>query len=186
MNTYNKRTPKKNYDSPSRNIAIGEITEENVNIIIELIYEFNDEDTNKSPERREPIKLIINSSGGCVYSGFGLIDVIGLSKTPIYTICHGQAMSMGLAIMVAGHKRYGSKFSTFMYHGVSIELGSDYAATHKLELKETERVQKQMDEYLISRTKLTSKVLNTFKEKKDNWYFSTDIAIKYNIINELI
>jgi ATP-dependent Clp protease protease subunit len=186
MATYNKRTPKRNSDSLERSIAVGEITSENVNETIALIYEINNEDLRKDVEKREPIKLIINSCGGCAYSGFGLIDVIIQSKTPIYTICHGMAFSMALPIMVAGHKRYSSRSSTFMYHGVSLDPGYDFAISHKLELKEAERQQGLLDKFLISKTKLTLKTLDSVKERKENLYITPEMALKQGIIDEII
>jgi len=42
------------------------------------------------------------------------------------------------------------------------------------------------DEYLTSRTSLTQKQLNKVKNKKTDWYFGSDEALSYNIINEVI
>ena len=81
-------------DPISRIITLGDIETEVVNDIIHSIYEINEEDIKK--QTAEPIKLIINSAGGEIYSGLALIDVISTSFTPIHTICHGSAMSMGL------------------------------------------------------------------------------------------
>ena len=58
----------------SRTITLGEINSELTNDIIQLIYDINDEDIGKT--QVEPIKLIINSFGGEVYSGLALIDII--------------------------------------------------------------------------------------------------------------
>jgi len=87
----------------SRTLTLGDIDSEIINDIIQLIYEINEEDAKKT--QVEPIKLIINSFGGEVYSGLALIDVIDNSLTPVYTICHGSAMSMALIIYAAGHQR---------------------------------------------------------------------------------
>ena len=164
-----------------RVITLGEITQENVNDIINLIYEINEEDIKKT--QVEPIKLIINSFGGEVYSGLALIDVIDNSRTPIFTICYGTAMSMGLVVYVAGHERYASKNATFMYHEAAYPIEGK-VAHHKQELKEVERIDKICDEYLISKTKLTQETLDNIKITQSEWYFDVDMAVKYGIVDE--
>ena len=98
---------KRNSSKLSRVITLGDIDSELVNEVIQLIYEINEEDAKKT--QKEPIKLIINSFGGELYSGLALVDVIDNSQTPVHTICHGSAMSMALIIYAAGHKRLASK-----------------------------------------------------------------------------
>jgi ATP-dependent protease ClpP protease subunit len=61
-------------DPLSRIITLGEIDPTTVNEVIQDIYEINAEDAKR--QIVEPIKLIINSFGGEVYSGLALIDVI--------------------------------------------------------------------------------------------------------------
>ena len=164
-----------------RVIALGEITQENVNDIINLIYEINEEDIKKT--QVEPIKLIINSFGGEVYSGLALIDVIDNSRTPLYTICYGREMSMGLVVYAAGHERYASKNATFMYHEAAYPIEGK-VAHHKQELKEVERIDKICDKYLISKTKLTQETLDNIKITQSEWYFDVDMAAKYGIVDE--
>lgn len=160
----------------SRIITLGEITQENVNEIIGLIYEINEEDIKKT--HVEPIKLIINSFGGDVYSGLALIDTIDNSRTPIFTICYGSAMSMALLVYVAGHERYASKNATFMYHEAAYPAEGK-VLHHKQELREVERIDKICDNYLISKTKLTSDLLNQVKNTQSEWYFDVEAAINY-------
>ena len=133
----------------------------------------------------EPIKLIINSFGGEVFSGLALIDVIDNSQTPVHTICHGTAMSMALIIYAAGHIRYASKYATFMYHEAAYELNGK-VAFHKQELKETERIDKICDAYLISKTKFTDKILKPHRDKQAEWYFDVKVAQKYGLVNEVL
>jgi ATP-dependent Clp protease protease subunit len=87
-----------NKTTQNRNITLAEITQQSANDVIRFIYEMNEEDKKLTLEKREPIKIIINSEGGDVYSGFGIVEAIQLSKTPVHTICHGQAQSMALLI----------------------------------------------------------------------------------------
>ena len=50
------------------------------------IKKWNAEDKGIAPEERKPIKIFINSDGGSVDTVLHIIDMIHLSKTPIYTI----------------------------------------------------------------------------------------------------
>jgi ATP-dependent protease ClpP protease subunit len=45
--------------------------------------------------------------------------------------------------------------------------------------------QKSIEEYVISRTKITLEELHQNKNNKQDWYFNFDDAIKYGIINGL-
>jgi ATP-dependent Clp protease protease subunit len=170
-------------DPLSRIITLGDIETEIVNDIIHSIYEINEEDVKK--QTADPIKLIINSAGGEIYSGLALIDVINTSLTPIYTICHGSAMSMGLIVFAAGHHRTASPNATFMYHEAMYGLEGK-TAYHKQEIKEANRIDKICDDFLLSKTKLTQKLLNNVKNTQAEWYFDAKTALKYDVVNEIL
>ena len=174
---------KRNVPKYSRVLTLGEIDAEAVNELIQAIYDINDEDAKKTTV--EPIKLIINSFGGELYSGLALVDVIDNSQTPIYTVCHGSAMSMALIVYAAGHHRLASKYATFMYHEAS--YGSDGKLTyHKQELKETDRTDKICDEYLLSKTKITPKQLKDIRDKRGEWYFNIEVGKQYGLVDEIL
>ena len=170
-------------DPLNRIITVGYIDADSINDIIQLIYEINEEDVKKT--QVEPIKLIINSPGGEVYSGLALIDVIDNSLTPIYTVCHGAAMSMGLIVYAAGHSRIASKYATFMYHESHYEINGK-VTTHKQEIKEANRTEKICDDYLLSKTKLNPAILKKVKSKQEEWYFDVNTAKKYGLVDEII
>jgi ATP-dependent Clp protease protease subunit len=167
----------------SRVITLGYIDEESVNEVIQLIYDINEEDIKKT--QVEPIKLIINSPGGEVYSGLALIDVIDNSQTPIYTICHGAAMSMALIVYAAGHHRLASKYATFMYHEANYGLEGK-VAVHKQEIKEADRTEKICDDYLLSKTKFTKKQFDSIRKAQGEWYFDVEVAKKHGLVDEIL
>jgi ATP-dependent Clp protease protease subunit len=168
----------------NRILSIGDIEIDNVNDIIEVIYDINEEDIKKS--QKEPIRLIVNSPGGDVYHGFALVDVISNSSTPIYTICHGHAMSAALIVYAAGHKRFASQRATFMYHEMAWSTHQEKLQYHLQEAKEGERMWKMYDEYLLSRTNLTAKQLSEVKKTRGEWYMDIKTAIRYGLVDELI
>lgn len=174
---------KRNSSKLSRIITLGDIDSELVNEVIQLIYEINEEDAKKT--QKEPIKLIINSFGGDIYSCLALIDVIDNSQTPIHTICHGSAMSAALIIFAAGHHRLASKYATFMYHEASYEANGK-VLHHKQEIKEADRTDKICDDYLLSKTKFTPKQLKDVRDKRGEWYFDVKVAMKYGLVDEIL
>jgi len=177
-------SPTKSKKPTGRIIAIGDIEIDNVNEIIEAIYEINEEDAKKT--QKEPIKLIVNSPGGDVYQGFALVDVISNSQTPIYTICHGHAMSAALVVYAAGHKRFASQRATFMYHEIAWSMQQEKLQLHSQEVKEGERMWKIYDDFLLSQTKFTAKQLNEIKKTRGEWYMDAKTAMKYGLVDEII
>ena len=176
-------TKRKDSSKLSRIITLGEIDIDSINEVIGIIYEINEEDAKKT--QVEPIKLIINSLGGEVYSGLALVDVIDNSLTPIHTICHGSAMSMALVILAAGHHRIASKYATFMYHEAGYDIEGK-VMHHKQELKEVERTDKICDEYFLSRTKFNSNQLKAIRNKRGEWYFDAIVAKKHGLVHEIL
>lgn len=165
------------------------VDEKNVAEIVKQIIEINIYDDEQEEEKKEyertPIELYISSYGGYVYCGFSLVDAILSSKTPVHTICSGKAMSMGLAIFLAGHKRYGYRHSTFMYHQISGWFWGDL--THiKRDIKECERLEQLYDELVLARTNILKEKLDEIKEKRMDWFIPCDEAQKLGIINEIL
>ena len=76
--------------------------------------EYNRKDRDIPVEKRKPINIYIMSFGGELYPAYALISTILASKTPVNTINMGVAMSAGLLILLAGHKRYAMKYITAM------------------------------------------------------------------------
>lgn len=178
-------------DNLSRTIILsGEVNHENVADMIQTICDINDEDDSSEESvvgyERKPIRIIINSPGGTIYDGFGLIGVIETSKTPVHTICYGHAMSMALLILVSGHKRFGHSLATYMYHECLDTPVQEKLSTLKENLEETARIMAQYDDYLISKTAIKRKQLDTIKRTKLDWYISSEEALRYKFIDEII
>lgn len=179
---------KSKQSQPSYNhriITLGDIDEENTNDVIQFIHEINQVDTGKNEEKREPIKIIVNSYGGDIYRGLGVVDTILNSVTPVHTICYGAAFSMGFVIMVAGHYRIMSQHSTLMYHEGGFDLGMMKLTNHEHELKELKRIETLCDNLVLERTNLTKKQLNSIKKEQKDWYISAKEALEYGIIDEI-
>ena len=180
------RTPQRKQEYLSRVITLGEIDNENACEVIGLIYEINVEDKNKAEENREPIKLILNSPGGDVYDGMGIVDAIEQSITPIHMYIHGYAMSMGFAIATCGSYRYASKRATFMYHEMSWNTGQEKMKYHEQELNEGKRLWKVYDNIIVQNTEIPLKTLQAVRKEQKEWYITAEQALNLGIIDEIL
>jgi ATP-dependent Clp protease, protease subunit len=165
------------------------VDKNSVKAVVESIIKFNklDDEIDKKEKdfKRVPIDLIINSSGGNVYDGLGLIDVIDNSKTPVHTFVFGLAASMGLLIAVSGHKRFAGRLSTFMYHSVSNRIGGHLE--HLMNrLDEVQRLQRIYDQYLLSKSKFGIDDLKNVQDHQRDWFINPQEALDHGIIDEII
>lgn len=133
-------------------------------------------------EDREPIKIYIDSNGGCLSDTFTMIDAIKLSKTPVWTICTGAAYSGGFFTFIAGHRRFAYDHASFLYHEGATTTGADagkfrnYAEFYQKELE-------QLKEVTLKYTKITPE---EYKEHiKDDWWMTADEALKYGVCDEI-
>jgi ATP-dependent Clp protease, protease subunit len=165
------------------------INKSSVKPIIEQIIKINQIDDEKDKKekdyKRAPIDLIINSNGGSVYDGLGLINVIDNSKTPVHTYVYGLAASMSLLIAASGHMRFAGKLSTFMYHSVSNHIGGQFEHL-KNRLDETQRLQTIYDQYLISKSSFRLEDLKNVQEHQRDWFISPEEALSLGMIDEII
>jgi len=179
-------TTRKPTPTPNRTISLAEVNQQTANEVIRFIYDINNDDKNITHEQRTPIKLLINSEGGDVYSGFGIVEAIQNSQTPVYTICHGQAQSMALLVLSAGHKRFIGAYSTVMYHEISWEVDYQPRKHHKQELVEGSRTQEIYDTLLMEFTNVNHEQLSIHKDASSYWYISAEDALRYHIVDEIL
>ena len=161
-----------------------EIDESVITSIAYHILRYNRLDKGKPIEERKPILLYLNSPGGSVSDGLGLIDTILQSKTPVYTINQALCASMGFLIFIAGHKRYTMKHSEFLMHdGSTFTWDSTAKAKDRLDF-ETNELEKSMRDYIISRTNIDEQL---YEEKyRVEWYMLSDIAKQYGVCDYII
>jgi ATP-dependent Clp protease protease subunit len=146
------------------------------------IIEYNEEFENPG----DPIKLIINSPGGSVYDGFGIIGLMETSPIPIHTYAYGQIMSMALPIFASGQKRFSSPYTTFMYHGISWDSPYEKLEWHKQEAHEGDRLQKMYDQIILKKTKMLKSDMENIKLTKSEWYFDPKKALKLGVVDKIL
>ena len=168
----------------SDNISNETIAQLNFN----LIYLLNEDDEKENEQKnyeRKPIKIFINSRGGNVYDMWSLIDIMLNSKTPIYTYCTGYAMSAAFEIFLAGSRRFTSNHATFLYHQTNNGMYGKYQDVIDNQ-EEWEWVQNRIEEYVASRTKITTEMLKYNREHKKDWYIHTTEALHLGIATDNI
>ena len=160
------------------------VDEQVITTIAYHILRYNRLDKDIPIEERKPIILYLNSPGGDVTSGFGLIDAILSSKTPVYTVNQALCASMGFLIFLAGHKRYTMAHSEFLMHdGSTFTWDSTAKAKDRLEF-ETVELEKMTKEYIVSKTNITSDYYDEVYRKE--WYFLPYTAKKYGVCDYIV
>lgn len=170
-------------DLEDRIVWIDYGVDETILEVSKLIMYFNKLDKDVPVEERKPIKLLLYSYGGDGQACFSLLDIIALSKTPVWTVNMGVAMSAGLLILLAGHKRFCLKNSTALAHSGSGGTCGTYEQT-EAQMKDYQRFVKTMRDYIVERTDIDTKTLNKYKNKE--WYLYSEDQVKYRIVDKIV
>lgn len=170
--------------SLNREILIGEIVD-GLGISVEsYIRYWNKLDNEKglAPEEREPIKLYIDSLGGCLTDTFTIVDAIKMSKTPVIGICTGCAYSGGFFIFISCHERIAYKHSSYLFHEGATQNGgtagqfANYAMFYKKQLN-------QLRQIVLEHTNINEEEYESIK-KDDVWYDVND-GVEKGFIDEI-
>ena len=82
-----------------RIVFLGEpVTRDSANLVIAQLLHLESQDPEKD------ISLYIDSPGGDVYAGLGILDTMNFIKPDVSTICVGMAASMAAVLLAAGAK----------------------------------------------------------------------------------
>lgn len=156
-----------------RRLVINEVVTDAFLFYSQLIIQWNkeDKDNNIAIKDRKPIKILLNTVGGDLDACQSFYNVIQISKTPVYIYNMGICASAGALIFLSGHKRYALKGSKFLIH--EGEVGLQGQTTKVLEnLEQCKKTEKEIEEYIISKTKIDKKLYN--KNKKKEWWIGTE------------
>ena len=140
----------------------------------------------EDPDRE--ISLYINSPGGSITDGMGIVDTMNYIKCPVSTICVGLAASFGAVLLANGEK--GKRFATpnaeILIHQPLI--GGNGIAGQTTEIKI------QADHMIKTREKLnkllsdkTGQSIETIEKdtERDHW-MTAEEALKYGLIDGIM
>src|SRR3954449_8344893 len=159
----------------------GPVTDDSANAIIaQMLFLSND-------DPKSDIQFYINSPGGSVSAGFGLVDTMKFLRCDVATTCIGMAASMGAILLAAGTK--GKRFclpnSQVMLHqpliggvlqGAATDLGIE--AAHMIRLRD--RMYKLMSQWT---GKSAEQIHRDFDRNK--WLFAEE-AVEYGCADRVM
>lgn len=170
----------------NREIWINTDIDESVVEWTQQILQWNREDKSL-PEgtARKPIKVFINSNGGCLNSVMHLITILQLSTTPVMTIGMGKCYSSGGLLLMGGNKgmRYIFDTTSILIHdggtGSVADTGKfiDYAEYIKMTEIKTK-------EYILQNTKIKEEEYD--KNYRRDWWILSEDAIKLGVADKII
>jgi len=137
-------------------------------------------------ESDKDIKIYIDSGGGSVYSGLGLLDVMDFVKPDIVTVNTGLAASMAAVILCSGTKgkRKALRRSRTMIHQPSTYSGYSQATDIEIEAKEINSLKKELYEIISEKTGQTYD--KVYKDSERDYWLNSNDAKKYGLIDEII
>jgi len=139
----------------------------------------------QAEDAAKDINMYINSPGGIVTAGLAIYDTMQYLKTPISTICIGQAASMGALLLAAGNKgkRFALPNARIMIHQ-PLGGAQGQATDVEIQTKEILRIKKLLNEIMANHT---GQALSKIEKDTDrDFYMSADEAAKYGLIDEVI
>lgn len=155
------------------------IDDDVANLIIAQLLFLEGEDTGKE------ISLYINSPGGIVSSGMAIYDTMQYIKSPVTTICVGQAASMAAVLLAAGSKgkRYALPNSRILIHQ---PMGGVQGQATDIDIhaKEILKLRERLNKILAKHTGQSLKKIE--KDTDRDFYMAPDEAKEYGIIDEII
>ncbi|KAB5548013.1 hypothetical protein DKX38_011419 [Salix brachista] len=139
----------------------------------------------ESENPSKPIQLYLNSPGGQVTAGLAIYDTMQYIRSPVNTICLGQAASMASLLLAAGAKgeRKALPNATIMIHQPS----GGYSGQAKDMTIHTKQIVRVWDALNQLYCKHTGQPIDVIQKNMDRDYFMTpEEAKEFGIIDEVI
>lgn len=163
-----------------RIVFLGEpVTRDSANLVIAQLLHLESQDPDKD------ISLYIDSPGGDVYAGLGILDTMNFIKPDVSTICVGMAASMGAVLLAAGAKgkRLVLPNSMVMIHQPSSGVQGQQTDI-QIVADETKWIRQRINELLSDYTGQPIEKVNADTER-DN-YLRAQEACDYGLVDRVI
>ncbi|HNQ63574.1 MAG TPA: ATP-dependent Clp endopeptidase proteolytic subunit ClpP [Syntrophorhabdaceae bacterium] len=163
-----------------RIVFLGTAIDDNVaNIIVAQLLFLESEDPSKE------IYLYVNSPGGYITSGLAIYDTMQYIKSPVVTMCTGQAASMGAVLLAGGEpgKRFALPHSRILIHQ---PLGGvqGQATDINIQAKEILRVREEINRIFVKHTNQPFEKISIDTER--DFYMTAEQAKDYGIVDEIV
>lgn len=163
-----------------RIVFLGEpVTRDSANLVIAQLLHLESQDPDKD------ISLYIDSPGGDVYAGLGILDTMNFIKPDVSTICVGMAASMSAVLLAAGAKgkRLALPNSMVMIHQPSSGVQGQQTDI-QIVADETKWIRQHINELLSDYTGKSIEKVNVDTER-DN-YLRAQEACDYGLVDRVI
>jgi len=139
----------------------------------------------ESENPNKDIAFYINSPGGIVTSGMSIYDTMQYIRSPVSTVCIGQAASMGSLLLCAGEKgkRFSLPNSRIMIHQPS--GGAQGQATDiEIQAREILALRARLNEIYVKHTGQPLEVISAAVERDK--FLSPVEAKEFGLIDEVV
>jgi len=155
------------------------INDDVANLVIAQLLFLEAEDPDKE------INFYINSPGGMVTAGMAIYDTMQYIKSPVATLCMGQAASMGALLLTAGSpgKRFALPHARILIHQ---PLGGfqGQATDVDIQAREILRLREELNEIMALHT--GQPIDQIHRDTERDFYMSGEQAKKYGLIDDVI
>ena len=159
----------------------GPVLDESANLIVaQLLYLANDEPTGE-------ISLYINSPGGSITAGLGIVDTMNFIPCNVATYIIGQAASMGSVIASSGAKgkRFALPHSKNMMHQPLLTGVLEGQATDlEIEAREMLRLRDILFRIYANATGKDQQVIHNDCER--NMWLDSEEMLEYGLIDKIL
>ena len=142
----------------------------------------------ESEDPDKEIDLYINSPGGSITDGMGIVDTMNYISCPVSTICVGMAASMGAVLLASGEKgkRFATPNSEILIHQPLIGGGGLSGQTTEIKIHADHMVKtrEKLNKLLSDRTGQSLETIQRDTER-DN-YMTAEEALKYGLIDGIM
>ena len=139
----------------------------------------------ESENPSKDIAFYINSPGGVVTSGLAIYDTMQYIRSPVSTVCIGQAASMGSLLLAARAKgkRYSLPNARIMVHQPS-GGAEGQAADIEIQAREILRMRHRLNEIYVKHTGQPIKKIEDALER--DYFLTADMAKDFGLIDKVI
>ena len=166
-----------------RIIFLGEdVNPTSASLIIAQLLFLESEDPDKE------IFLYINSPGGSITDGMGIVDTMNYIKCPVSTICVGLAASFGAVLLANGEKgkRFATPNSEILIHQPLIGGGGISGQTTEIKIHADHmgKTREKLNKLLSEKTGQPIEVIE--KDTERDHYMTAEEALKYGLIDGIM
>jgi ATP-dependent Clp protease, protease subunit len=139
----------------------------------------------ESENPNKDIAFYINSPGGVVSAGLAMYDTMQYIRSPVSTVCIGQAASMGSLLLAAGakDKRFALPNARIMVHQPS--GGAQGQATDiEIQAREILKLRQRLNEIYVKHTGQPLEVIER-KLERDS-FMSAEEAREFGIVDQVV